>query len=498
MIVGYARVSTSEQAEDENALTNQISRLKRAGAQRIYWDIDRRTNDRRKGIEQLLADVTSGGVRQLLFTRLDRLTASPLLFYELVASCRQCNVEVSCLDEPLDFETISGELGIGVRIVAAKYEVAMTAMRVKRIYDDRREQGKANYIAPFGYKVVCDRYVQDTDPFVCLLDGKQAFSKIDLVRLEVEKFLELRSLSATVRHLNELFGVTRVCSVRSQNEHSYWNTEDEFPDFKRKVTKIHGGLWWSTSGFSSRIRNPVLAGGTPYDTKKPTRARKNPEEWKVIWGTHDDEAIITPSQYFEIMEIISGNKRNKWAGDQPKKHPYSSFLRCDRCNSLMRSQVGYTNKTTGDRVYYYQCSYYIKRLCDNKQMISVPKIEEQLIPHLIAHAEAMANALVEPPQWVEPPEVAGLRSQILQLKAIGDSDVILDAIAKIEQKISTLLATKDTNAGLEHTKEDFIAAFSDERYYLSLPNPTKAVLLRQFIKSIFVDGGNIVNITYRF
>ena len=39
-IVGYARVSTQDQAENSHALEQQIARLKSAGAQKGYFDVE--------------------------------------------------------------------------------------------------------------------------------------------------------------------------------------------------------------------------------------------------------------------------------------------------------------------------------------------------------------------------------------------------------------------------------------------------------------------------
>ena len=39
MIVGYARISSEEQAIDANALVKQINRLRDAGAVKIFYDV---------------------------------------------------------------------------------------------------------------------------------------------------------------------------------------------------------------------------------------------------------------------------------------------------------------------------------------------------------------------------------------------------------------------------------------------------------------------------
>jgi len=83
----YARVSTDEQAEDEGALIKQMRRLRSAGATKIYYDVESRTSDKRKGLLQLIEDVDAnafGKVSKLLFIRIDRLTSSSIMFYRLM------------------------------------------------------------------------------------------------------------------------------------------------------------------------------------------------------------------------------------------------------------------------------------------------------------------------------------------------------------------------------------------------------------------------------
>ncbi|NJL10229.1 MAG: recombinase family protein [Calothrix sp. SM1_7_51] len=84
-IWAYCRVSSSEQAfaNEQSALYVQIERVKQSGASKIYYDVEKRTRDDRKGLTKLIEDVRAlipGTVSKLLFTRLDRVAASPTVF----------------------------------------------------------------------------------------------------------------------------------------------------------------------------------------------------------------------------------------------------------------------------------------------------------------------------------------------------------------------------------------------------------------------------------
>jgi DNA invertase Pin-like site-specific DNA recombinase len=65
-IVGYVRVSTSEQAENSHALAQQIARLKNAGAQKVYCDVESGANPNRPQFEELLGLVKEEKLSRLL------------------------------------------------------------------------------------------------------------------------------------------------------------------------------------------------------------------------------------------------------------------------------------------------------------------------------------------------------------------------------------------------------------------------------------------------
>ena len=76
IIVGYARVSTIEQAVESHALEQQIERLENYGATKIYVDVLSGSRDDRQQFTQLLEDVASNKVNKVIATRWDRLTRS--------------------------------------------------------------------------------------------------------------------------------------------------------------------------------------------------------------------------------------------------------------------------------------------------------------------------------------------------------------------------------------------------------------------------------------
>ena len=73
-IVGYARVSKREQAQNSNALEQQIDRLKQAGATEIYSDVQSGFKKKeRPQLEDLLDLIRHRKVDEVIATRINRL-----------------------------------------------------------------------------------------------------------------------------------------------------------------------------------------------------------------------------------------------------------------------------------------------------------------------------------------------------------------------------------------------------------------------------------------
>ncbi len=76
VVVGYARVSSLEQADNTDALKQQINRLKDAGATQIVQDVESGRKDDRVNLAALMERVQRGDVSEIIITRLDRISRS--------------------------------------------------------------------------------------------------------------------------------------------------------------------------------------------------------------------------------------------------------------------------------------------------------------------------------------------------------------------------------------------------------------------------------------
>ena len=519
---GYARVSTDEQAQDKDALLKQMQRLRDAGANKIFFDIDKRTKHDRKGLLNLIKAVqelpVNHNVRLLQFTRLDRVAASQVIFYKLLGELQKKKIKPIALDDPFDLDSVGGELTVDIRLDVAKHEVKMLGLRIRKERELRRKQQKSHFSAPFGYKIENDRYVFNNDPCICLIDHQQELSVVEVAQLILKTFYQVGSCTQTAKRLNEFFGIGLKCSekyVRKSGDYSI-DEDDTLTQktLKKKVDEKsnaglrypYSGLRWTTTGIRDWLTNPVLAGGTPYGTVKENGNKKSFDEINVFWNTHDEQTLITFQQHQEIKTIIRGNRKNSWAsqgdGDPQKLNIFQGLIFCAKCNAKFVKVSTYQCRRDSSFKSYYQCTYYLKTgMCQHKTAITNLDLEEQIIEFLVREAERLSVLGEQTSISVtESQELVELRSQLQALESIpGNNPAIETAKEGVRLQMTELLSDGErTNQAMLISRERIIAAFSNRDFWKSIQNPIdKKRLLRECIMCAVVDQGKVVEVRLR-
>ncbi len=507
-IIGYARESSDKQEIEGNALTKQICRLRDSGATRIFYDIAQRSNNKRDGLLQLIKYIKShpvGSIQKIIFTRIDRLTSNIVLFSQLFEVLKQHKVKMEALDDALDMESLGGKLATNIRVIAAEFETEMLSLRVGKDLEVRRKNGKPHYIIPFGYVRDCDRYQLDNTPVICTLHDRKEYTRSQVARLVVDTYFQARSYRQTVIQLNDFFGVWRNTHTFKDKENSnIINIGDEISNALTKPQRRNPGLGWTAKGLQLWLRNPVLAGGTPYDQRLRNKYSPVYREDKIVWDTHPDQYLITLQEREEILTIARENRNNSWASVPPTvNNIYAGLLHCAQCGGAFFIQTSQYRQKADRLVSYYQCNTYNKnRLCQNKAMISDIQIEKQLIPLLCQKAETLAALEDEPDNYEEieePEEVAVLRLQLRQLTVIpGNNPAIAQAIDSINQQINSIFVDiKNKHQSYLVGRENIVAAFSSPLYWQEIDADDKKQLLKGCLKSIRVNDGQIIDILFR-
>lgn len=115
MIVGYARVSTTDQN-----LEVQLDELNAHGCERIFTDKATGTNTARAGLTDMMEFVRDSDT--LVVTRLDRFARSLSDLYALLERLTARGVAFHCLRQSIDTATSTGKLTLAILGAVAEFE----------------------------------------------------------------------------------------------------------------------------------------------------------------------------------------------------------------------------------------------------------------------------------------------------------------------------------------------------------------------------------------
>jgi len=145
----YARVSTSQQANEGVSLDAQARTLKSAAEAAGFTRYELMREEGRSGksikgrpvLREALRRLSIGEANALFVTRIDRLARSTQDFLSIVDHSNEHGWRLVLLDLNLDTSTHNGRFTVTIMSALAEMERAIIAERQKDIHDDRRKQG---------------------------------------------------------------------------------------------------------------------------------------------------------------------------------------------------------------------------------------------------------------------------------------------------------------------------------------------------------------------
>jgi len=115
-VVGYARVSTSQQDH-----SSQVARLEAAGATKVFTEKRSGLDGERPALAECLRYLREGDT--LLVTKLDRLARSTADLYKIVSDIDKRGVSFKVLDDAaIDTSSRTGKLVMGILALIAEFE----------------------------------------------------------------------------------------------------------------------------------------------------------------------------------------------------------------------------------------------------------------------------------------------------------------------------------------------------------------------------------------
>lgn len=479
--VGYARVSSREQALGTHALDQQCRQLEVFGCDEIYVEVGRRSDANRPEFRRLLHDCENGLIDEVVVVRVDRFSGNVLTLRESIAQLQACGASFISLSENIDTKTAAGQFQLTMLGALAEMEVGRLAERVKDGWGDLRSQRRAVASVPFGYRRVADRFEPHDEPWLCLLTDYagddvvvEGRSRWVVARDLIELFLSEESLGGCLSAFSRVYGF-RLLKNCPRGRHS--------PPLSR-------------TGLGSFLRNPATRGHIAYRTTQ--RGEKLPAgQW---WIAERDRwpALVSESEHFEICRVLDFNAKHKSWGGKKRSYPLSGLLVCDECGHSLNAVRAHTGRGIDGLYkqqfnYYFQCPISGQDLCDQRRMIRMDVAEETLIYTLCEHAEEMSVNLIIEEEPIEPTELRELRSQLRVLNEAGYNPAIEVAKNEIQRQIDTFFSSLGDRLPLDSTlRDDFRLAFSSPEFFLGLDADEKRCAFRRFIVEARVRDREVV------
>jgi DNA invertase Pin-like site-specific DNA recombinase len=147
-VIGYARVSTEEQAASGLGLEDQRQRVAQEADRRswsVTWIEDAGYSAKdlnRPGIGSALAALREGDADALVVAKLDRLSRSLMDFAGLMERARKEGWAVIALDLGVDMTTPAGEMMANVMASFAQYERRLIGQRTRDALAVLKSQGR--------------------------------------------------------------------------------------------------------------------------------------------------------------------------------------------------------------------------------------------------------------------------------------------------------------------------------------------------------------------
>lgn len=308
-------------------------------------------NLNRPQFQSMMRDEQNKPYDFIVVYRLDRISRNVGDFASLIDQLNRLGTSFICIKEQFDTSTPMGRAMMNIAAVFAQLERETIAERIKdNMYMLAKEGKWTGGTAPLGYKSVQKTYVdggKERSYFVLEFDEDQ----IDLAKLIFSKYIQLQSVYAVEKYLNENEYKTQKGNDWDRNNLKRVLTnpiyciadEDSLEYFTR-----HGSNVCFTSGDCDGKKGILTY--NRYSGQK--RELQDMTKWVVTISQH--EGILTGKQWIKIQEIIQKNHQI-YIGDSSQSRRslnsrsiLSGILFCS-CGEYMRPKI-YRSGTM-----YYVC-----------------------------------------------------------------------------------------------------------------------------------------------
>lgn len=426
VILGYCRISTDGEDQD-NAFQAQVDRLASAGCDQIISERESGRKADREGLAEVMALVTSGKVKELVVTRIDRLGRDAAQTDTLLALCDLQQVRIRALDGGV-IETASpqGFLLARVMTTMAEVESRMLSQRLRRNFDVYRAQGRhLRRRLPFGY----DRG-----------DGTKLVPHSENFTLALRVLDELR----------------------------------EKGSFTRVAYSLPSWCPWTPAANSLQawFCNPVIRGHIGHNLDKSSGKGWNQRWGEIYYDQHPP--LISEGDWQELAAVLK-RPRNNFKSTEVQ-YGLSGLMRCASCGHRLQR-----NSSAG--VAWWRCRH---RLCTSRGGAREDRILPIVVDACVAEAKRLAAALAAPPS--DDPALTGMLQELEQMEKIAARNpgnrAMAAAVAEQRQQIERLRRT-------EQPAIDPAAyqALQDPHFFAGATAEEQRVMFQAVLRSVSVGPG---------
>jgi DNA invertase Pin-like site-specific DNA recombinase len=454
MIAGYCRVSTREQAIDSNALEQQKIRVMAKGVKDssyLFVDIQTGRSDRRPEYLKMKALVERGVIKQVIVTRLDRLTRSLRETAKMIDFFLEHGCNLVALDDAIDLYSASGKFQVHILGALSQMESDRLSERVKHGKAHERSLGRYSGGVPLGYKVDANKILQLNED---LHPSGKSYREIAIEA--VDAYLEIQSLSGALRTINAKYG-------------------------ERFSTATAFSHWLSTGFLAGHLKSRRSDG--------------------YIQNHH--VPLISEATYQSVLALLKKNKSLGGYGCS-KKYPLSSLVVCGECKTRMVIQKN-SNKKSREKanlppLSYYYCKKATLNGCKNKKWVREDYLELSVIDAISAKKTQLADIVVTSTTSEENnARIADLESKVNQFKAIGSDDIILEAIAKLTAQIESLKSGSGKHMWEVDLRRQRLEQFTaDPQFWHALSQAEKREFYHALVSRLVVLNGQVVDVFLTF
>ncbi|MDR2559284.1 MAG: recombinase family protein [Oscillospiraceae bacterium] len=351
----YVRVSTEEQAQEGFSIRAQeqklkdFARVKDWSIFKIYMDegISGKNLTERPAVQEMIADIENGDVKNVLVFKIDRLTRSTADLVYLIDLFNQKDCSFNSLTESIDTLTASGRMFLKIIGIFAEFERENIIERVKVGIERKVREGYTiGGNVSYGYDRPKHQKVQTINEY-----------EAEIVKEIFDMFVNQGvPINDIARRLN-------VRKIGTKND-----------------------VTWGSTAIRRLLANSNYIGNVRHHIRE--------ENEYSVEGKH--EPIISQEQFDIAQKILQNNKKSTPTKKPREESYFSGFLRCGTCGYKMVTHNIYNTLKDGTKsiTSSYRCQKKSVKACTSSS-ISHKKLEVAFYEYITGLVDLDAAEQVE-------------------------------------------------------------------------------------------------------